>query len=168
MENGMRISVRFLMLGAAATFLASPVLGQRPDNQILPQSTQLQQRAEAELAAGKLSDAADLLETAVAVDPRNRGAFIDLARIAKQQKLFGKSIKLANEALELEPNDLDAIEVQGEAMVELGAIPRAKENLAKLQKLCSANCRQVAALSTAISRGPTVASANTPETPKKD
>jgi tetratricopeptide (TPR) repeat protein len=168
MENMMRISVRFLMLGAAATLIASPVLGQRADNQILPQSTQLQQRAETLLTAGKLSDAADLLETSVAVDPRNRGAFVDLARIAKQQKLFGKSIRLANEALELEPNDLDAIEVQGESMVELGAIPRAKENLAKLQKLCSNNCRQVAALSTAISRGPTVASASTPETPKKD
>jgi predicted Zn-dependent protease len=120
------------------------------------------------LAAGKLSEAADLLETAVAVDPRNRAAFVDLARIAKQQKLFGKSIRLANEALELEPSDLDAIEVQGESMVELGAIPRAKENLAKLQKLCSNNCKQVAALSSAISRGPTVASASAPETPKKD
>jgi tetratricopeptide (TPR) repeat protein len=168
MENMMRISVRFLMLGAAASLFASPVLGQRADNQILPQSTQLQQRAESQLAAGKLSEAADLLETAVAVDPRNRAAFVDLARIAKQQKLFGKSIRLANEALELEPSDLDAIEVQGESMVELGAIPRAKENLAKLQKLCSNNCKQVAALSSAISRGPTVASASAPETPKKD
>jgi len=164
----MRISVRFLMLGAAATLLASPVIGQRPDNQILPQSIELQKQAESLLASGKLMDAADLLETAVAVDPRNRGAFVDLARIAKQQKLFGKSIRLTNEALQLEPNDLDAIEVQGEAMVELGAIPRAKENLAKLQKLCSNNCRQVAQLSTAISRGPTVASVKPPESPKSN
>ena len=164
----MPISVRFLMLGAAATLLASPVIGQRPDNQILPQSIALQKQAEGLLAAGKLMDATDLLETAVAVDPRNRAAFVDLARIAKQQKLFGKSIRLANEALQLEPNDLDAIEVAGEAMVELGAIPRAKENLAKLQKLCSNNCRQVAQLSTAISRGPTVASVKPPESPKSN
>lgn len=162
----MRISMRFLMLGAAATLVASPVIGQRPDSQILPQSLELQEQARAQIAAGKLSEAADLLETALAVDPRNRSAFVELARIAKQQKLFGKSIRLANEALQLEPNDLDAIEVQGEAMVELGAIPRAKENLAKLQKLCSNNCPQVAALSAAISRGPTVASAKAPEVPK--
>jgi predicted Zn-dependent protease len=168
MEKVMRISLRFLVLGTAATLVASPVIGQRPDNQILPRSVQLQQQAEAQVAAGKLKNASDLLETALAVDPRNRSAFIDLARIAKQEKLFGKAIRLANEALQLEPNDLDAIEVQGEAMVELGALPRAKENLAKLQHLCSSNCKQVAALSSAISRGPTVASVTPPETPKKD
>ncbi len=164
----MRISLRFLALGTAATLVASPVIGQRADNQILPRSVELQQQAELQMAAGKLTEAAGLLETALAVDPRNRSAFVDLARIAKQQKLFGKSIRLANEALELEPNDLEAIEVQGEAMVELGAIPRAKQNLAKLQKLCPANCRQVVALSSAITRGPTVASAKVPDIPKKD
>jgi tetratricopeptide (TPR) repeat protein len=165
----MRIFVRFLMVGTAATLLASPVVGQLPDNQISPQSVELQKQAEAQIVAGKLSEAADLLETALAVDPRNRSAFVDLARVAKQQKLFGKSVRLANEALQLEPNDLDALEVQGEAMVELGAIPRAKENLAKLQKLCGSNtCRQAAALSAAISRGPTVAAATTPDVPKKN
>ena len=162
----MKISKRFLVLGAAAAMVASPVIGQRPDNQILPQSVELQTQAREQMAAGKLMQAADLLETALAVDPRNRSAFVDLARIAKQQKLFGKAIRLANEALQLEPNDLDAIEIQGEAMVELGAIPRARENLAKLQRLCSNDCRQVAELYAAISRGPTVASAKTPETPK--
>lgn len=164
----MRFSLRFLALGTVATLLASPVVGQRPDNQILPRSVELQQEAEKLIAAGKLMEAGDLLETALAVDPRNRSAFVDLARVAKQQKLFGKAIKLANDALELEPNDLDAIEVQGEAMVELGALPRAKENLAKLQKLCSNSCRQVAQLSTAISRGPTMAAVTPPASPKKD
>jgi hypothetical protein len=53
-------------------------------------------------------------------------------------------------------------------MVELGAIPRAKENLAKLQKLCVSNCRQVADLSAAISRGPAVASITRNDVPKKD
>jgi tetratricopeptide (TPR) repeat protein len=164
----MRISVRLLALGAAATLLASPVVGQRADNQILPRSIELQQQAKAQAAAGKLSDAADLLETALAVDPRNRSAFVDLARVAKQQKLFGKAIRLANEALQLEPNDLDALAIQGEAMVELGAIPRARQNLAKLQQLCSNNCSQVATLSAAISRGPTVAAVGTPEVAKKN
>lgn len=164
----MRISVRFLVLGAAATLVASPVVGQRPDNQILPRSVELQQQAKAQAAAGKLSEAADLLETSLAVDPRNRSAFVDLARVAKQQKLFGKAIRLANEALQLEPNDLDALAIQGEAMVELGAIPRARQNLAKLQQLCSSNCKQVATLSAAISRGPTVAAARAPEVQKKN
>lgn len=168
MEKVMKISVRFLALGAAALMVASPVVGQRPDNQILPQSVELQQLAHSQMASGNLLEAADLLETALVVDPRNRGAFVDLARVAKQQKLFGKAIRLANEALQLEPNDLDAIAVQGEAMVELGAIPRAKANLEKLQKLCPGSCPQATALSNAITRGPTVASATAPEVPKKD
>jgi len=51
----------------------------------------------------------------------------------------------------------------------MGALPRAKENLAKLQKLCgSAGCPQVAVLSTAIARGPALAAATTDQTPKKN
>ena len=164
----MRISLRFLALGTAALVVASPVVGQRADDQILPQSIEIQQQARIEMAAGDFTEAAGLLETALAVDPRNRSAFVDLAKIAKQQKLFGRAIRLANEALQLEPNDLSALAVQGEAMVELGAIPRAQQNLAKLQQLCGNTCPQVAELSNAIARGPTVAAATTPATPKKN
>ena len=158
----MRNSVRFLVLGVAATLLASPVVGQRADNQILPRSVELQRQAEAHVVAGKLVEAAELLETSLAVDPRNRAAFVELARVAQKQRLFGKTIRLTNKALELEPNDLDAIQVQGQAMVELGALPRARENLAKLQRICTNGCKQLNALSAAISRGPTVAEAKTP------
>jgi tetratricopeptide (TPR) repeat protein len=162
----MKIAVQFLLLGsAAAALLTSPAAGQRPDNQIAPQSVQFQRQGEALIASGKFTEAEDALETSLALDPRNRSAFVDLARAAGRQKLFGKAIRLAGKALELEPNDLDALEAQGEAMVELGAIPRAKENLTKLQKLCSNDCRQVAALSAAINRGPAVASAKTPNLP---
>jgi tetratricopeptide (TPR) repeat protein len=168
METRMRNSVRFLVVAAAATLLASPVVGQRADNQILPLSVQLQQKADAQLTAGKLIEASELLETSLAVDPRNRGAFVDLARVAQKQRLFGKAIRLTSKALELEPNDLDAIQVQGQAMVELGALPRARENLAKLQRICTSGCKQLTALSAAISRGPTVAEAKTPAAAKAD
>jgi len=54
-------------------------------------------------------------------------------------------------------------------MVELGALPRAKDNLARLQKLCgTAGCPQVAVLSTAIAKGPALAAAKTPDSPKKN
>src|SRR5919206_588287 len=96
------------------------------------------------------------LETALAVDPRNRWAFVDLARVAEKQRLFGKAIRMTNKALLLEPNDPDAIAVQGEAMVELGATARAQANLQKLQTICVKGCPQLAQLSAAISRGPTV------------
>jgi predicted Zn-dependent protease len=164
----MRISMRFVVLGAAGALVASPVVGQRPDNQIVPQSIELQRQAQSQVTAGNLIEAAGLLETALAVDPRNRSAFVDLARVAQKQKLFGKAIRLTNKALALEPNDLDAIEVQGLAMVELGAVPRARENLAKLQRICASGCKQVLQLSAAISRGPTVAAVKPSAKTKSD
>ena len=162
----MRLLHRIALAGLAGLLVAAPVSGQRADDQILPRSAELERKGEALLEAGKLIEAADSLETALAVDPRNREAFITLAKVAQKQKLFGKAIRLTNKALQLEPTDRDALAVQGEAMVELGALPRARENLAKLQKLCSGGCPQVALLSTAINRGPTVAAAKTPELPK--
>jgi tetratricopeptide (TPR) repeat protein len=155
--------------GIAAVAVAAPVAGQRADDQISPKSVQLMHQGQAALSAGKLQDAEDSLETALAVDPRNRWAYVDLARVAEKQRLFGKAIRMTTKALLIEPNDLDAIAVQGEAMVEMGATARAQENLQKLQKICgTGSCPQVAQLSSAISRGPTVASAKTPATPKKD
>ena len=159
---------RLLLVGFAAISLAAPVAG-RPDDQIQPKSVQLMHQGQALMAAGKLEDAENLLETSLAVDPRNRWAYVDLARVAEKQHLYGKAIRMTEKALIIEPNDPDAIAVQGEAMVEMGATARAQENLQKLQALCGAKgCPQVAQLSSAISRGPTVASAKAPDTPKKD
>jgi Tfp pilus assembly protein PilF len=165
----MRSLPRLLLVGFAGVALASPVMSQRADDQIQAKSIELQRQAKALTAAGKLEEAEDMLETALAVDPRNRSAFVDIARVAEKQHLFGKAIRMTNKALLLEPNDADAIAVQGEAMVEMGAIARAQANLQKLQTLCGGKaCPQAIQLSQAISRGPTVASAKAPEVPKKN
>jgi len=162
----MRATTRFLLIGLAGLALSAPVAGQRSDDQLLPKSVELQKQGRTLYSAGKLTEAEDLFETALAVDPRNRGAFVDLARVAEKQHLFGKAIRMTNKALQLEPNDPDAIAIQGEAMVELGAVARAQQNLQKLQTICRQGCPQVAQLSASITRGPTVAAAKTPETPK--
>jgi tetratricopeptide (TPR) repeat protein len=169
MEILMRSLPRFLLIGFVGAALAAPLTAQRADDQILPKSVELQHQGQALMAAGKLEQAEDMLETALAVDPRNRWAFVDLARVAEKQHLFGKAVRMTDKALLMEPNDPQAIAVQGEAMVEMGATARAEENLQKLQKLCAPKgCPEVAQLSAAISRGPTVASAKLPESPKKD
>jgi Tfp pilus assembly protein PilF len=160
---------RLLLVGFAAAVVAAPVAGQRADDQILPKSAELQRQGRELMATGKLEQAEDMLETALAIDPRNRGAFVDIAKVAEKQHLFGKAVLMTSKALEIEPNDTDAIAVQGEAMAEMGATARAQANLQKLQTICGAKgCPQIAQLSAAISRGPVVASAKAPETPKKD
>lgn len=166
----MRFLPHLVLAGlAGVAFAAALVTGQRADDQIQPKSVELQRQAKGLMSAGKLEQAEDALETALAVDPRNRGAFVDLARVAEKQHLYGKAIRMTNKALLLEPNDPDAIAVQGEAMVEMGATARAQANLQKLQTICGAKpCPQMAQLSAAITRGPTVASAKAPATPKSN
>lgn len=169
LEILMRLTPFVLCLGLAASTLPVAVVGQRPDDQIAPKSIELLKQGEALLAQGKFVEADDALETALVVDPKNRAAFNVMAKVAIKQKLYGQAIKLTNKALTLEPTDRDALAVQGEAMVELGALPRAKENLARLQKLCgAASCTQVTTLSSAIAKGPALAAAKTPEVPKKN
>ena len=165
----MRSFARFLLTGFAGAALAAPVASQRSDDQILPKAVELQREAKEMISAGKLDQAEGLLETSLAVDPRNRGAFVDIARVAEKQRLFGKAIRMTNKALQLDPNDPDAIAVQGEAMVELGATARAQANLQKLQTICGAkSCPQIAQLTAAIWRGPSVAQAKVPSTPKSN
>jgi Tfp pilus assembly protein PilF len=168
----MQFKSRFLLLAISAVALAAPVApvaGQRADDQILPKSLELQHQAREAISAGKLGQAEDLLETALVVDPRNRGAFVEIARVAEKQHLYGKAIRMTNKALLMEPNDPDAIAVQGEAMAEMGAVARAQANLQKLQTICGAKaCPQIAQLTAAISRGPVVASAQVPASPKSN
>jgi tetratricopeptide (TPR) repeat protein len=164
-EEFMRFLPRVMLAGLAAAALSAPVIGQRADDKVVPRSVELMHQGQALAAAGKYDDAEQALEASLAVDPRNRWAFTEIARVAAKQKLYGKAISMTNKALLIEPNDPDAIAVQGEAMVQLGAIARAQANLQKLQTICAkGGCPQVAQLSGAINRGQAMAAA-TP-TPK--
>jgi tetratricopeptide (TPR) repeat protein len=154
LELCMRFTPASIALAAVLTVVSSAGLSQRPDSQISPLSVEWQKAGEAERKAGNYAAANDALESALAVDPRNRTAYIELAQVARAQGLQGKAIRLYREALVLEPNDLTALVGQGEAMVEKGAIAKAKENLAQAQGLCKANCAGVGQLAAAIEKGP--------------
>lgn len=165
LEMTMRLLPIGIVAGLGAAMIASSGASQSPgpDSQLKPQSVQLARQGEAALAAGNFEAADDALELALVIDPRNRQAFIGLARVAQKQKLYGQAIRYTNKALALEPNDVNALTVQGEAMVEMGAVARAQQNLAKVRKLCGNNaCPQGTTLAAAIARGPAVAAKTTP------
>jgi Tfp pilus assembly protein PilF len=167
LEMTMRVLPIAGALGIMTALMASSGQSQVPDSQLNPLSVQLLKQGETALAAGDFGAADDALETALVVDPRNRQAFVALAKVASRQKLFGQAIRYTNKALQLEPNDVNAITIQGEAMVEMGAAARAQQNLAKLKQVCGANsCPQATQLAAAIARGPAVAAASRPSTTK--
>ncbi len=150
----MRLSPIALALSLALATVSSVGHSQKPDDQINPRSLALLQQGQAAQKAGNLTLANDLLETSLAVDPRNRGAYIALGRVAQAQELPGKAIRFYREALELEPNDLAALEAQGDALVQKGAVDRAKANLARIRSICKTECAPATQLSAVIAKGP--------------
>jgi Tfp pilus assembly protein PilF len=165
LEMTMRLLPIGIVAGLGAALIASSGSSQAPgpDSVLNPQSVQLTRQGETALAGGNFQAADDALELALVVDPRNRQAFVALAKVAQKQKLYGQAIRYTNKALALEPNDLNALTVQGEAMVEMGAVARAQQNLAKVRKICGgAGCPQGTTLAAAIARGPAMAVKATP------
>ncbi|RNJ64397.1 MAG: tetratricopeptide repeat protein [Porphyrobacter sp. IPPAS B-1204] len=119
-----------------------------------PQAAALIAQGQAALAAGETQAAIDAFEAALAVDPGHTPIFIDLAEAARQSGLQGKAIRYYREALERDPDNFAAIAGEGSALVEKGAIEKAKRNLAKLQSLCGDSCPETVALQSSIARGP--------------
>ncbi|WP_420146290.1 tetratricopeptide repeat protein [Sphingobium sp.] len=150
----MRFTPASIGLAAALSTVSSVGLSQKPDSQISPKSVEWQQAGETARKAGNLEGATDALESALAIDPRNRAAFVELAEVARAQGLQGKAIRLYKEALLLDPTDVVALAGQGEAMVEKGAVAKAKDVLAQAQSLCKGDCAPVGKLAAAIEKGP--------------
>ena len=150
----MRLTPIALSAAIALATVASAGHGQKPDDQIDPRSVALVQQAQTLHGQARHQEAVDLLETALAVDPRNRQAYIGLGKVAQSQKLPGKAVRFYVEALKLEPNDVNALAGQGEAFVQRGAVERARKNLDRIKGLCSTPCPQATNLAAVIARGP--------------
>ncbi len=155
----MRYSSVALAVALTIVCVSTSLHGQRPDDQVDQRSIALLAQGKAERAAGNVDAATDTLETALAVDPRNRAAFVELGQISQGLGLSGKAIRLYREALLLEPNDVAALEGQGEALVAKGAVNLAQANLAKIRTLCKTSCTPATTLAATIAKGPPVATA---------
>ena len=150
LELFMRFSPAAIALSLVFATVSSVSYGQSADVDIKQRSVEYMQLGEKAQIQGNLDLATGLYETALAVDPRNGSAFIALAQIARVQKLPGKAIRLYREALILDPNNLDALAGQGEALVQRGAVEKAKLNLSRIETLCRTKCGQTDQLASVI------------------
>lgn len=163
--------MRYSTVAAAAALtlltVSTALHGQKSDDPVDPRSMALLAKGRAAQAAGNFDAATDALETALAVDPHNRAAFVALGQVAQARKLPGKAIRLYREALLLDPSDVTALKGQGEAYVDKGAVQRARDNLAKIKALCGkAGCAESGALAAVIAKGPPIATASAETTPR--
>jgi Tfp pilus assembly protein PilF len=148
----MRFSPPVIALSAVFLVVSSASIGKRADQDIDPQSAALVAEGMVAKKAGQFDVAQGWFETALAVDPRNRAAFVGLAEVSAERGLKGKAIGFYKSALDIEPNDLSVLAAQGELMAEKGAVDAAKKNLARLNILCRSKCSETEQLSDAIER----------------
>ena len=139
-----------LSLAVAVTSSVGYGAERRPD----PRAAALIAEGRSELASGQVQAAIDSFEAALAIDPAHTPSYLDLAEAARQSGLQGKAIHYYREALERDPNNLAAISGEGEALLEKGAIEKARRNLAQLESMCGDQCTETRQLAAAISRGP--------------
>jgi tetratricopeptide (TPR) repeat protein len=136
----MRFSPAAIALSLLFATASSMSVGKKPDYQIDPQSLKLTAEGDAALKTGDADTAMGWYETALAVDPLNRAAYVGMAKVAENQGLKGKAIRFYREALEIDPNDQTIIAAQSEVMVAKGALEAAQKNLARLRILCRTDC----------------------------
>ncbi len=148
----MRYAAPALALSLAVALTASVGVGaeRQPD----PRAAALDAQGKSQLAAGQVQGAIDSFEAALAVDPGFTATYLDLGEAARREGLQGKAIHYYRLALQNDPKNLAAISGEGQALLEKGAIDKAKRNLAQLQSLCGGQCAETQQLATAIEAGP--------------
>ncbi|WP_292936355.1 MULTISPECIES: tetratricopeptide repeat protein [unclassified Novosphingobium] len=119
-----------------------------------PRAATLVKDGRASLAKGDVGAATDNFEAALAIDPGSAAPLIGLAEAARRDGLQGKAIRYYRQALDRDPNNVVAISGEGGAMVEKGALEKARRNLTRLEGLCGKGCTETADLAAAIARGP--------------
>lgn len=107
------------------------------------------------MLAGQVNNAVDNFESALTIQPGHVTIYLNLGEATRKQGMHGKALHYYREVLKLDPDNQQAIAGEGEALVEKGAVEKARRNLARLEQICGTmGCAAVSQLSAAIARGP--------------
>ena len=139
-----------LLLGVSAS-MGSAKVSEPMD----PRAQALLESGRTLLAQGRSIEATDAFEAALAIDPGRIDTYLALAEAARRDGLQGKAIHYYRVALGQDPNNFAAIAGEGGALVEKGAMEKARRNLTRLEGLCGKRCGETRELAAAIAKGPT-------------
>jgi len=149
----MRYLPAAMALSLLATVTAS-VIHSAPQQPMDARAMALLTQGHEQMAEGKIDAAIDAYEAALAVAPGDSAIFLSLAEATRRQGMQGKALHYYRAALSADPENLRAIAGEGEALIEKGAVEKARRNLSRLEGLCGKNCDATRQLSAAIARGP--------------
>jgi len=150
----MRYSPAALALALLAGVTASTG-SSAPPAPLDPRAAALVAEGRQAMVAGNVDQAIDSFEAALAIQPGHVAIVLNLAEATRKEGMQGKALHYYRMVLQSEPDNQYAIAGEGEALVEKGAVEKAKRNLARLQQLCGGHgCEAAGELSSAIARGP--------------
>jgi tetratricopeptide (TPR) repeat protein len=151
----MRFTPASIVLACVLALSASSGIGKKGDEKGVasPAAAWMTEGARA-LGAGDLPAARGAYESALLLDPGNPDIYFALGGIARAEKLPGKAIKYFDMVAKLDPKNQLAIQGQGLAMMDKGAIESARDALGKLKALCKTSCPAAEPLAAAIAAGP--------------
>lgn len=152
-EQIMRYTPAALALALLAGVTSSVGQGAAPAP-LDPRAAALVQQGRTALAAGNVDGAIDAYESALAIQPGHVAIYLNLAEATRREGMQGKALHYYRQALKLDPSNQYAIAGEGAALVEKGALEKAKRNLARLQQLCGGDCAATLELAAAIQKGP--------------
>ena len=142
---------------AAALSLALAVtasVGLAGEREADPRAAMLIAEGQSALKGGDVQGAIDAYEAALTVDPGYTPLYLRLAEAARKDQLQGKAISYYREVLTRDPRNYAAIAGEGEALLEKGALEKARANLARLESVCGKTCPETQKLAAAIATGP--------------
>jgi Tfp pilus assembly protein PilF len=152
-DLAMRYTPVALALSLVAAVTASVGYTAAPQ-QLDPRASSLVNQGRAELSAGRIDAAIDAFEAALVVQPGSVPVLLQLADATRRQGMQGKALHYYREALVADPQNVTAISGEGAALVEKGAVEKARRNLTRLEGLCGSSCEATRQLAAAIAKGP--------------
>ena len=135
-----------LALAPAGAVVADPG---KPSSTAVPEDPTYTEGVNA-VKRGNYAAAIPLFEAVIAKDDRNANAYNWLAYSTRQNGDAAKAIPIYQKALAIDPKHRGAHEYIGEAYLVLGDLPKAKEHLAVLDKLCFLPCEEYSDLKKAV------------------